>query len=58
MEYDYYILKMYGLVDPGLFGPYTESKCAEILIASREDPKENQNSFIEIKITKGAEIEL
>lgn len=58
MEYDYYILKMYGLIDPCLIGPLTKEQCDKRIEDYREDPSESQNSFTEIKVTKGAEIDV
>jgi len=58
MEWDYYILKMYGLVDPLLVGPLTKKQCDERIEEYREDPNECQNSFTEIRVTKGAEIDV
>ena len=49
---------MYGLIDPLLIGPLTKKVCDERIEEYREDPNESQNSFTEIKVTKGAEIEV
>jgi hypothetical protein len=59
-QYDYYILKMYGLVDPLLLGPYNIIKddIDVVVEALREDPEQSQNSFHVIKVTKGAEIDV
>ena len=55
---DYYIFKMYGLIDPMLLGPFEFNDCQEKLEAYREDPDQSQNSFTEIRVTKGAEIDV
>jgi len=58
MEYDYYILKLIGLIDPVLIGPLTKEARDERIDNYREDSAESQNSFTEIRVTKGAEIDL
>jgi hypothetical protein len=55
---DYYILKMYGLIDPQLLGPFEFNDCQEKLEAYREDPEQSQNSFNIVIVSKGAEIDV
>ena len=56
-EYDYYILKMWNLIEPILSGPFELHECLDKLEAYREDPEQSQNSFTEIRVSKGAEID-
>lgn len=58
MEYDYWILKMEGLVEPILIGPFTKEKCTERIDEYRDDPNFYEDSFTEIRVTKGAEIDV
>jgi hypothetical protein len=55
---DYYILKMYGLIDPLLLGPFEFNVCQEKLEAYREDPEQSENSFNVIIVSKGAELDI
>jgi len=56
--HDYYILKMWNLIDPYLYGPFEFDDCQEKLEAYREDPEQSQNSFTEIRVSKGAGIDV
>jgi hypothetical protein len=56
-EYDYYILKMIGCVEPVFVGPLSNEKAEERIEEYREDPAESQNAHTLIRITKGAEID-
>lgn len=57
-KHDYYILKMWNLIEPILLGPFEFNECQEKLEAYREDPEQSQNSFTEIRVSKGAELDV
>ena len=57
-DYDYYILKLEGLVEPVIIGPFdSEKERDERIEEYREDPAFGRDSFTEIKISKGSEFD-
>lgn len=58
-QYDYYILKMVGCVEPILVGPLeTEEQTHDRMVEYQSDPSESQNSHIIVKVSEGSEVEL
>lgn len=58
-QYDYYILKMVGCVEPVLVGPLQTEEDAQGRMAEyQEDPSECQNTHVIFKVTQGSEVDL
>ena len=57
LEYDYYILAMVWLVEPVIHGPYERTECNTVVTDMHNDPKNSENSYVELKVTEDAEID-
>ena len=58
-QFDYYILKLIGCVEPVLIGTFaSEKEAQERLESYQDDPSECQNSQVLFKVTEGAEVEI
>ena len=53
---DYYILQMWGLVDPQLFGPFGKDETEKTIKGLKEKAEAGEHSFILLSVSKGAKI--